>query len=43
MRTAEVADQLAVTPDEVATALHRAKRKLREALAGNDRQSEIRR
>lgn len=43
MSTAEVAEVLKVTPDDVATWLHRAKRKLRKALAMDDRRSEIRR
>jgi RNA polymerase sigma-70 factor, ECF subfamily len=43
MSTADVADELQVTPDQVATWLHRAKRKLRDVLAENDRQSELRR
>lgn len=43
MSTAEVADQLQVTTDEVATWLHRAKRKLREALSEFGRQSEVQR
>jgi RNA polymerase sigma-70 factor (ECF subfamily) len=42
MSTAEVARLMNVTPDDVATWLHRAKRKLREALSENDR-SEVRR
>jgi RNA polymerase sigma-70 factor (ECF subfamily) len=42
MSTAEVAKILKVRPDDVATWLHRAKRKLREAFAEKDRQSEIR-
>lgn len=42
MSTAEVADELQVAPDQVATWLHRAKRKLRDALAEYDRRSEIR-
>jgi RNA polymerase sigma-70 factor (ECF subfamily) len=41
MSTAEVAAQLKITPDEVATWLHRAKRKLREALSEYGRQSEV--
>jgi RNA polymerase sigma-70 factor, ECF subfamily len=41
MSTAEVARLLNVTPDDVATSLHRAKRKLREALAEDDRRSEV--
>lgn len=43
MSTADVADELQVTPDQVATWLHRAKRRLREVLAENGRQSEMRR
>ena len=43
MSTADVAKLLNVTPDEVATWLHRAKRKLREALTEDGRQSEMRR
>jgi RNA polymerase sigma-70 factor (ECF subfamily) len=43
MSTADVADELQVTPDQVATWLHRAKRRLRDALAENDRPSEMRR
>jgi len=42
MSTAEVADELQVVPDQVATWLHRAKRKLRDALAEYDRRSEVR-
>ena len=43
MSTAEVAVLLNVTPDDVATWLHRAKRKLREALAEDGRRSEVKR
>jgi len=43
MSTAEVAGELRVAPDQVATWLHRAKRRLRDALAEHDRQGEIRR
>jgi RNA polymerase sigma factor (sigma-70 family) len=48
MSTAEVADALQITPDQVATGLYRAKQKLREALTErdpnrNDSQSEVRR
>jgi RNA polymerase sigma-70 factor, ECF subfamily len=42
MSTADVARLMNVTPDDVATWLHRAKRKLREALSENDR-SEVQR
>jgi RNA polymerase sigma-70 factor (ECF subfamily) len=42
MSTADVAKLLNVRPDDVATWLHRAKRKLREAFTATDRQSEIR-
>jgi RNA polymerase sigma-70 factor (ECF subfamily) len=41
MTTAEVANQLQVTLDEVATWLHRAKRKLREVLSSDDQISRI--
>jgi RNA polymerase sigma-70 factor (ECF subfamily) len=43
MTTAEVAERLDATPDEVATWLHRGKRKLREALAEDSRESEVQR
>jgi RNA polymerase sigma-70 factor, ECF subfamily len=43
MSTAEVADVLDLSPDDVATALHRAKRKLREALAEDDHRTEVHR
>jgi RNA polymerase sigma-70 factor (ECF subfamily) len=43
MSTAEVAALLNATPDDVATWLHRAKRKLREALATYDHRSEVQR
>jgi RNA polymerase sigma-70 factor (ECF subfamily) len=41
MSTAEVANQLQVTLDEVATWLHRAKRKLREVLTQDDQKSSV--
>jgi RNA polymerase sigma-70 factor, ECF subfamily len=41
MSTAEVAALLNVTPDDVATWLHRAKRKLREGFAEDNRRSEV--
>jgi RNA polymerase sigma-70 factor (ECF subfamily) len=43
MSTAEVAEQLHVTPDDVATWLHRAKRKLRQLLSDLDHPSDVRR
>jgi RNA polymerase sigma-70 factor (ECF subfamily) len=43
MSTAEVARQLGVTPDDVATWLHRAKSKLSQMLLDRDHESEIRR
>jgi RNA polymerase sigma-70 factor (ECF subfamily) len=43
MSTAEVATLLGVTPDDVATWLHRAKRKLRDMLTAGNRKSEMQR
>ena len=43
MSTAEVAQQLGVTPDDVATWLHRAKSNLRQIISDHDRQSKVRR
>jgi RNA polymerase sigma factor (sigma-70 family) len=41
MSTADVAAQLRVTPDEVATWLHRAKAKLRKLLANHNRSNKV--